>query len=192
MSQVLISGLVSTNQVNRWSARNIRPVNSSWSLSYIYGGRFGTKRLLKILWNTYLHIRVPEKKNLIPWSSGFWLLHTRRKKKSHRLIFVFCLYILKYVDNNPILSSFLKVVCTSVTSVRKSAQVRTIPSAEYSQTSLGGHSECMHRHTFLQSQIVQRLGKVLRSYLQMSVWNWTLQCYYYWYVRKIEGTNHVI
>ena len=148
MSQVLISGLVSTNQVNRWSARNIRPVNSSWSLSYIYGGRFGTKRLLKILsGKKYLPstwIRVPEKKIFI--SSVFfrvWLSNYARRRKRNRtdwFLFLFCFYILK-----KICWRFLAVFKRNCT-----GRVRTIYRVQnIRKTSPGGHSEC--KHTFLQS-----------------------------------------
>ena len=188
MSQVLISGLVSTNQVNRWSARNIRPVNSSWSLSYIYGRRFGTKRLLKILsGKKYLPstwIGVPEKKSLFHrFSLGFgYQIMPEEEKEIAQIDFCFC-FDFKKICWRRFLAVF-KRNCTG-------READNIPSAEYSQD-LTGRALGVQAHISAVTQIVQRLGKVLRSYLQMSVWNWTLQCYYYWYVRKIEGTNHVI
>ena len=146
MSQVLISGLVSTNQVNRWSARNIRPVNSSWSLSYIYGGRFGTKRLLKILsGKKYLPstwIRVPEKKSLFHrFSLGFgYQIMPEEEKEIAQIDFCFCFDFEKICWRR-----FLAVFKRNCTGrVRTIYRVRNIR-----KTSPGGHSEC--KHTFLQS-----------------------------------------
>ena len=126
----------------------------------------------------------PRKKIFI--SSVFfrvWLSnYARRRKRNRTDWFLFCFYILK------------KICWRFLAVFKRNCRVRSsdnIPSVEYSQD-LTGRALGVQAHISAVTQIVQRLGKVLRSYLQMSVWNWTLQCYYYWYVRKIEGTNHVI